>query len=113
MRDPFGIHARRIRRALQGHLPGGDVVVAFARDDIEGDYWVLTSHELVQLHRTGAVRARLRLDEAVGSVTETSGGVSVRLSSRRDAGRSLLGSFRGGNDLTRRLAELVARQRPT
>jgi len=106
MRDPFGMHRRRIRRAVSQLLPA-DSVAAFARDDITRDYWVITTHELVQLHTTGAVRARLLLDDAVGSVTDSSAGVSVRLSSRRDAGRALIGTFRGQNDVTRRLADLV------
>jgi len=107
MRDPFGVHRRRVRRAIS-HLLPGDAVVAFARDDITRDYWVITAQELVQLHTTGAVRARLRLDDTVGSVTDSSSGVSVRLSSRRDTGRAMIGTFRGPNDVTRRLADLVA-----
>lgn len=106
MRDPFGLHARRIRRALADHLEPGDTIAAFARDDVNGDDWVLTGRELIQLHK-GAVAARVSLDDATGEVSYNSIGVTVQIGSRRAGRAQTLITFRKPNDLTRRLASII------
>jgi hypothetical protein len=107
MRDPLGIHARRIRRALTGHLQPDDTVQAFARDDALREYWVLTTRDLFQLHGGGAPLTRVALADIVGSVTHSSVGINVRIRSRQPNSRPLLASFSTPNEVTRRLVDLL------
>lgn len=105
MRDPLGRHARRVRRALEGRLGADETVEVFARDALDGDYWVVTTTNLIRIARS-ELRARISLAEAVGNVRETALGVTVRVSTKR-GGPPLVTTFRKPNDVTRRLSELL------
>jgi hypothetical protein len=111
MHDPLGIHARRVRRALAGHLQPGDTVEAFARDDALREYWVLTTRELIQVHSSTLI-ARMALADIAGSVTESPVGVNVRVTSRHDHSKTLIATFTTPNEVTRRLAVLLEPQPP-
>lgn len=106
MRDPFGVHRRRVRSALRQRVERGETIDAIARDEVARDYWVLTSRELLVL-RHGIVAQHIRIGDAIGAVSEQAAGVSVRVHSRQPADGQLIGSFRAHNDLTRRLAVLL------
>ena len=106
MRDPFRVHARRVRRTLADQLAAGDTVETIERDEVNGDYWVLTSRELVQL-TGGRIAARIALDDITGEITGKPIGITVQVRSRRDTGALMLTTFRKPNDLTRRLAAML------
>jgi hypothetical protein len=108
MRDPFGVHRRRVRSALQKRMQPGETIDAIARDEIARDYWVLTSREVLRL-RQGVVAQHIRLSDALGAVTEQGVGVTVRVHSRQPADGQMLATFREHNELTRRLATVLQR----
>ncbi|MDQ1698401.1 MAG: hypothetical protein QOG34_264 [Frankiaceae bacterium] len=108
MRDPFGRHARRLRRALRDDLPATEPIEAYARDDTQGDYWVLTGRELIVLGGAPlAPRGRVLLNDVVGAVTPATVGISAHVRSRTGSGAILIGAFRTPNGVTRRLAALL------
>ena len=94
--------AYRANKALEGQLRPGDSLQVLAVDDVTGDYWVVTCHEVVIL-TDGAIKARFELDAIHGEVSETPAGVEVRL---RDAttGALSIASFRRPNRVTQRLS---------
>ena len=106
MRDLFGLHRRRVRSALRDRI-GSDTIEAVERDVVAGDYWVLTSREFLRL-RQGVVAQHMNVGNIAGSVTEQPEGVTIRVHSRQPGEGQMLGTFRGQNDLTRRLAELLS-----
>ena len=94
--------AYRANKALEGHLRPGDTLQVVAVDDVTGDYWVITGHEVIVL-AGGEIKARFELDQLQGEVSETSTGVEVRL---RDAttGDLSIAAFRRPNRVTQRLS---------
>ena len=94
--------AYRANKALEGQLRPGDSLQVVAVDDVTGDYWVITHHEVI-IVAGGQIRSRFELDQVHGDVAETSTGVEVRL---REAGSGALSiaSFRRPNRVTQRLS---------
>lgn len=107
MRDPFGVHTRRVRRGVSKHLLPGDEINSWDREYLQRDYWVLTAREIILLHSSGVVRHRVHLLDISGSVTQSAGGITIRVTPRRES-RTLIGTFRAHSDLTRALSELLS-----
>lgn len=99
--------AHRARKALDGQLRDGDSLRHTAVDDVTGDFWLLTSRELV-IARNGRIAARFDLEALRGEVITTGNGVEVRV---RDAARPELSfaSFRRANKVTDELSTLLSR----
>src|SRR3954471_20182827 len=93
--------AYRANKALEGQLRPGDSLQAVAVDDVTGDYWVVTGHEVVVLSG-GEIRTRFELDTLKGEVSTTSAGVEVRL--RNTTGELSIAAFRRSNKVTERLS---------
>jgi hypothetical protein len=112
MRDPFGVHRRRVRAVLERRARPGekprDEIVAIEREGLTRDYWVLTSRELLCV-RQGVVAQHITLTDAVGEVTEQPIGVTIRVHSRQAGYGQMLATFRGSNELTQRLAAVLHR----
>lgn len=97
--------AYRASKALEGHLRAGDSLQHVAVDDVTGDYWVITCHELI-LIADGAIKTRFDVTGLQGEVRPSAAGVDVRV--RDAAGSSMsIASFRRPNKVTDRLAALV------
>jgi hypothetical protein len=94
--------AYRANKALEGQLRPGDSLQVLAVDDVTGDYWVVTGHEVVVI-ADGEIRSRFELEALQGEVTSTKTGVEVRL---RDSatGALSIASFRRANRVTERLS---------
>src|SRR3954470_2963933 len=97
--------AYRANKALEGHLRPGDRLKLVAVDDVSGDYWVVTDHEVIVL-AAGTIKARFGFTELHGALTQTAAGVEVRL--RHPATGALsIASFRRPNRVTERLSALL------
>jgi hypothetical protein len=98
--------AYRAAKAIDGHLREGDSLQHVAVDDVTGDYWITTAHELI-LVADSAIKVRYPFERLRGEVTTSAAGVDVRV---RDAGGQGLSiaSFRRPNKVTERLATLLA-----
>lgn len=107
MAGRLGLGGRRARAAVSAQLQPGDEIKAIARDEIARDYWVLTSREVLRV-RQGVVVQRLALAGAAGAVTEQQIGVTIRVHTRQPSDGHMVGTFRSHNDLTRRLAAVLA-----
>jgi len=94
--------AYRANKALEGQLRPGDSLQAVAVDDVTGDYWVVTGHEVVVLSG-GEIRTRFELDALKGEVSTTSAGVEVRLRNMT-TGELSIAAFRRSNKVTERLS---------
>ena len=94
--------AYRANKALEGQLRPGDSLQVVAVDDVTGDYWVITAHEVIVL-ADGEIKARFELEQLHGEVSERPSGVEVRL---RDTttGELNIASFRRANRVTQRLS---------
>ena len=94
--------AYRANKALEGQLRPGDSLQVVAVDDVTGDYWVVTGHEVIVLAGS-EIKARFELGELHGEVSETATGVELRV---RDAttGSLSIASFRRPNRVTQRLS---------
>jgi hypothetical protein len=98
--------AYRASKALEGHLRDGDRLRLVALDDVSGDYWVVTDHELIVISN-GEITARFPLEPISGAVSSTATGVEVRVRSAAKPDTSIA-SFRRPNKVTDRLSSLLA-----
>ena len=95
--------AYRANKALEGQLRPGDSLQVVAVDDVTGDYWVITGHEVIVL--AGAeIKARFELEHVRGEVSRTPNGVEVRLRDTKTGALSIA-AFRRTNRVTERLSE--------
>ena len=99
--------AYRASKALEGHLREGDSLQQVAVDDVTGDYWVLTGHELI-LVAGSEIKARYPFEVLQPEVHESPAGVDVRVRAVPSGGQPMsIASFRRPNKVTDRLASLV------
>jgi hypothetical protein len=97
--------AYQVQRALRGHLADDDVLETLARDDATGAFWVLTRRELI-IVLDQRVRERAERGAIEGDVETTDVAVTVRLRPAA-ANRTIVGTFRKPNRLTRALSEII------
>jgi len=97
--------AYRANKALDGQLRPGDSLKHVAIDDVSGDYWVITDHEVVVL-ADATIKARFGFDEVHGAVTQTAAGIEVRLR-HPVTGALSIAAFRRPNRVTERLSALL------
>lgn len=99
--------AYRAGKALEGHLRDGDSLQQVAVDDVTGDYWVVTHHELIVVAGS-EIKARYPFEVLQSEVHESAAGVDVRVRAVPAGGQPMaIASFRRPNKVTARLASLV------
>ena len=97
--------AYQVQRVLRGHLADGDAMETLARDDATGAYWVLT-HEEFLVVQDQQIAERMPRAALAGEVETTEVAVTIRLQGA-DRNRTMVGTFRKANRLTKALAEII------
>ena len=97
--------AYQVQRVLRGHLADGDAMETLARDDATGGYWVLTHDELLVV-QDQQIAERMPRVTLAGEVETTDVAVTIRLRGA-DRSRTMVGTFRKANRLTKALAAIL------